>query len=203
MKNYENTANLSGVSPAMGPGGISPKIGATQKREAAQIIARVSVAAFDKHIFIFLSLKDKRRTAFGKPRRYAVVFYSVSSGLSQKPSPSFMESPCSRICVISRELAVFRLHGIKARISRRSETFVYGTVNDVVLLLFRELVEIHRITGNSYRELGIFFGVSLSVEKSFAIEYVDVEMMSAVGYVSVEHIYEIIYLLRHDFLLEL
>ena len=114
-----------------------------------------------------------------------------------------MESPCSRICVISRELAVFRLHGIKARISRRSETFVYGTVNDVVLLLFREFVEIHRITGNSYRELGIFFRVSLSVEKSFAIEYVDVEMMAAVGHVSVEHIYEIIYLLRHDFLLEL
>ena len=39
-----------------------------------------------------------------------------------------------------------------------------GTGDNVVLLLFGELDEVYRIARNSYCELGLFLGVSLSVK---------------------------------------
>ena len=49
---------------------------------------------------------------------------------------------------------------------------VNGAVYNLVLLFARKLIEINGITGNSYRKLRIFFGVSLRVQKGFAAEYV-------------------------------
>ena len=74
---------------------------------------------------------------------------------------------------------------------------MYGTRNYVVLLLFGELIEVYCIARNPYRKLGIFFGMSLRVEKRIAIEHVYVEVMPAVFYVGVYHIYKVIHSVRH------
>ena len=61
--------------------------------------------------------------------------------------------------------------------------------NNVVLLFAGEFVEVYRIARNAYRELGIFFGVSLRVEQSFAVENVYVQVIAAVRNVCVKQVY--------------
>ena len=68
-----------------------------------------------------------------------------------------------------------------------------GSGDDVVLLFLGELVEIYCIARNPYGELGVFFGMSLRVEKGCPVEHVYVEIIAAVGDVCVEHIYKIVY----------
>ena len=67
-----------------------------------------------------------------------------------------------------------------------------GTAYYVVLLFLGELVEVNRIARYPDCKLRVLFGMSLRVEKRFAVEYVYVEMMSAVCHIGIEHIYKII-----------
>ena len=47
-----------------------------------------------------------------------------------------------------------------------------GTRDNVVLLLFGELVEVYGVARYPYRELGVLLGVGLRVEQRFAVEHV-------------------------------
>ena len=68
------------------------------------------------------------------------------------------------------------------------------TRDNVVLLFLCELDEVYSIAGNSYCELGVLLGVSLSVEESFPCEDVHVEVVTALFNVAVEQFDEVVYL---------
>ena len=75
-----------------------------------------------------------------------------------------------------------------------SEACVECTGNNVILLLLGELDEVYRIAGNSYCELRIFLGVSLSVQQSLAGEDVYIKVVTAFFNVAVKKFNEVIYL---------
>jgi hypothetical protein len=76
--------------------------------------------------------------------------------------------------------------------------FVNGSGNNVILLFFRELNEIYRITRYANGKLGVFFRVRLRVQKRFTIEYVYVDVETAVANVGIQHLNQVIYSIRHN-----
>ena len=73
----------------------------------------------------------------------------------------------------------------------RLDLFVECAFDNFELLFFRKSVEVYGISRNSYREHRVFFGMLVSVHKSFAIENVYVKMLSALRKISVEYAYKI------------
>ncbi len=72
---------------------------------------------------------------------------------------------------------------------------VEGSGDNIILLLFCELDEVYGIAGNSDSELRIVLGMSLSIEKCFSVEYINIEVVAALNGITVEKSHEIIYLL--------
>lgn len=66
-----------------------------------------------------------------------------------------------------------------------SHTLVNGAGNHFVLLFFGEFIEVDGVARYANGELRIFFGMFLRVQQRFAVEYVYVQMMSAVRHVRV------------------
>ena len=63
---------------------------------------------------------------------------------------------------------------------------VERTGDNVCLLLRCKLDEVYCVTGNTDRQLRIVLGMLLSVQKSISVEYVDVEVMTALGCVVIQ-----------------
>ena len=74
-----------------------------------------------------------------------------------------------------------------------------GSGNNVILLFLREFDEVYRITGYTNGKLRLFFRVSLRIQKGFAIEHVYVKMEAVVTNIAVQHVYQIIYSVRHNY----
>ena len=70
-----------------------------------------------------------------------------------------------------------------------------GSCDNVILLLLGELDEVNRITGNSDGELRIVLGMLLCIEKCLTVEYINVEVMTALYGIAIEKTNEVIYLL--------
>ena len=81
---------------------------------------------------------------------------------------------------------------------KRLHGFVNGSGNNVILLFLREFNEVNCIAGNTDGKLRILFRMRLRVQKSFTIEYVNVEVVTTVANVTVQHSNQIIYSLRHN-----
>ncbi len=71
---------------------------------------------------------------------------------------------------------------------------VEGTGDYLILLFLCELYEVNCVTAYSYCELGISFGMSLSVKESFTSENVNVKVVSALLNIAVKERNEVIYL---------
>ena len=73
-----------------------------------------------------------------------------------------------------------------------------GPCDNVKLLLAGEIDEFYRVTRNTDREVCVLFllGVLHSVYELLLTEYVNVQMVRALIEITVEHEYEIRYLLR-------
>src|SRR5699024_6034520 len=78
-------------------------------------------------------------------------------------------------------------------------SFMEGTGDNFVLLFFCQLMEIYRISGYTYSKLGIFFRMFLSVQKSVLCEDIHIEVMSSLFCVTVQLVYQVIYLCVTDF----
>ena len=68
----------------------------------------------------------------------------------------------------------------------RLEPIVECAGDDLVLLLFRECVEIDRVARYADRQLRVFLGMLLCVDERLSVEHVDVEMVSALLRISIE-----------------
>ena len=67
-----------------------------------------------------------------------------------------------------------------------------GTGDNLVLLLLGEVVEVHRIARNANGELRILLRMLLRIEQRVAIEDVDVEMMTALLGIRIDHAHKVI-----------
>src|SRR3954464_13033885 len=66
-----------------------------------------------------------------------------------------------------------------------------GAVDDIKLLLARELDEVHGVTGHPDRELGVKLRGIHGMQEGFAVEDVDVDVVAALGEVAVQHAHQI------------
>ena len=78
-----------------------------------------------------------------------------------------------------------RIYGITP-LSDSLYLVVERTRDNLVLLLFRQLYEVYRISAYSYGELGIFLGVLLRIEERFSGKNVYVQVVSALFDVAVK-----------------
>jgi hypothetical protein len=62
---------------------------------------------------------------------------------------------------------------------------VNGSGNNVILLFLREFNEVNCIAGNTDGELRILFRVSLCIQKSFTVKYVNVKVVTTIANVTV------------------
>ena len=91
----------------------------------------------------------------------------VPKNRNSKPTAFLRQSACVAFCILNSYAYLtfdcsrnFCLRYVKFAILH---CFVNGSRNNLVLLLFREFVEIDGVTADSYRELRIFLGVLLRV----------------------------------------
>ena len=61
-----------------------------------------------------------------------------------------------------------------------------GSCYNVFLLFASQFVEVYRIAGDSDRKLWVFFRMIHGIKQRFAVEYIHVDVMSALAEVSVE-----------------
>lgn len=69
-----------------------------------------------------------------------------------------------------------------------------STADDIGLLLGRKLDEVYGVAAYTDGQLGIILGMLLCVQQSVSVEYVYIQMMAAFGGISVQKVYEIVYL---------
>ena len=72
-----------------------------------------------------------------------------------------------------------------------------SSLQDFKLLRLRKFVEVDCITRYANRDIGVHIWVLHCYHEFFSVKYVDVEMMTAVLEISVEHIRQIVYSLLH------
>ena len=65
---------------------------------------------------------------------------------------------------------------------------------NLILLLFRQLIEVDRVTGNPDCKLRIFLRMCLRIQKRILRENIHIEMVSTLFCVSIKQGYKIIYL---------
>lgn len=73
-----------------------------------------------------------------------------------------------------------------------SDRLVEGSADDVILLLGCQLDEVYGIAGNADGQLGVIFGMFLSIQQGVTVQNVDIEVMAALGSIAVQKIYEIV-----------
>lgn len=80
-----------------------------------------------------------------------------------------------------------------------------STADYIGLLLGRKLDEVYGIAAHADGQLGIVLRMLLCVQQSVSVEYVYIQMMAALGCISVQKVYEIVYLccVCHNFALHL
>src|SRR4051812_23690856 len=66
-----------------------------------------------------------------------------------------------------------------------------GAVDDIELLLTRELDEVHRVAGHPDGELRVQLRVVHGMQQGLAVEDVDVDVVAALGEVAVQHAHQI------------
>ncbi len=69
--------------------------------------------------------------------------------------------------------------------------FMEGAFNDFQLLLTRK-AEIDGIAGNTYGQCRILFGMSHGIRQYPAVHHVDIQVMSALGEITVQYGYKIV-----------
>jgi hypothetical protein len=79
------------------------------------------------------------------------------------------------------------------------ESVVEGTRNNVVLLLFGKGVELNSVTRNANGQLRILLWVCLSIKKSVLSKNVNVEVMTALLGIAINHVYQVVNLLGSYF----
>lgn len=97
------------------------------------------------------------------------------------------------------------LHGAKLKIMEfravqlgifsggtKSHVFMEGAFNDFQLLLTRKAAEIDGIAGNTYGQCRILFGMSHGIRQNPAVHHVDIQVMSALGEITVQYGYKIV-----------
>ena len=70
-----------------------------------------------------------------------------------------------------------------------------GTGDNVCLLLGSQLDEVNCISGYADGELRIILGMSLCIQKGVSVQNVDVQMMTALGCVTIQQINQVVDLL--------
>ena len=74
----------------------------------------------------------------------------------------------------------------------KSHVFMEGAFNDFQLLLTRKAAEIDGIAGNTYGQCRILFGMSHGIRQYPAVHHVDIQVMSALGEITVQYGYKIV-----------
>ena len=70
-----------------------------------------------------------------------------------------------------------------------------STFQHFELVRLAEFMEVYGVARNSYRDVGVEFGVFHSLYEFFAVDNVYVKVMRALGEVTVQHVYEVVYAL--------
>lgn len=70
-----------------------------------------------------------------------------------------------------------------------------STFQHFELVRLAEFMEVYGVARNSYRDVGVEFGVFHSLYEFFAVDNVYVKVMRALREVTVEHVYEVVYAL--------
>ena len=65
-------------------------------------------------------------------------------------------------------------------------TLVEGSVDNVSLLLGSQFNEVDSISADTDGKLGIFLGMFLGIQKGISVEYIYIQMMSALLCISVQ-----------------
>ena len=73
-----------------------------------------------------------------------------------------------------------------------------GTRNNFVLLLFRQLVEVYRVTGHAHGQLRIFCGRRLCIQQCFVRKHVYVQVIAALFGITVQQTNQIVKLCFAD-----